>query len=331
MRRAVGTWPYTPVPVLRTPAQYNLEKHVLRVLGHVPKARATSRPEQLSLLGPGFELVEETKLYETPSGLVGDVEDMAFARAISLHSSEKAQYARGYASIVGTAMKSWYRVWIELFAGPGKLYVRDTGAFVPGSPVEALEIPRQFNRYVFADLDPACTESLRKRIGHRHGVHILQGDANSHELLVQIAELVPKNALVVLYGDPEGLHLHWDTIRFFIDRYPHLDLLLNVPISGVVRAVAAGYEDKAAAVLNHPQPRALFDAGARDKGVMYRDWYWRNCAAAGFDQIAAVPIHLRGTNRELYDLMLASRNPLATKFFRIAAGLPEHAPVAVPR
>lgn len=301
------------------------------MLGHLPKPRKElARHEQLSLLGPTYEIVEEPRLYETPAGLVVDADDVAFARAISLHSSEKAHHAHRYASIVGTAMrKNWYRVWIELFAGPGKLYVRDTGKFVPGSPLEALDIPNQFNRYIFADLDPACTQSLRRRIGNRHGVHILQGNANSPELLVQIAELVPRDALVVLYGDPEGLHLHWDTIKFFIDRFKHLDLLLNVPISGVVRAVAAGYDEKASAVMNHPNPRALFDTGARDKGVLYREWYWRNCAAAGFDQIASVPICLTGTNRELYDLMLASRNKLAKKFFRIAAGLPEDAPISV--
>ena len=315
---------------MRTPAPYDLEKNVLRVLGRKPRPKPSRFPEQLSLFGPPMEMVEKPQLYTTTAGLVVDVEDMAFAREITLHSVEKAQCARRYASIVGTAMKKrWYRVWIELFAGPGKLYVRDDGEFVPGSPLEALKIADPFNRYIFSDLDPACTESLRKRVGNRHGVHVLQGDANSPELLVQIAELVPRDALVVLYGDPEGLHLHWNTLKFFIDRFKHLDLLLNVPISGVVRAVAAGYEEKASAVMNHPQPSALFDAGARDKGVLYRDWYWRNCAAAGFDQIAAFPICLKGTNRELYDLMLASRNPLATKFFRIAAGLPEDAPVSV--
>lgn len=314
---------------MRTSGSYDLDKDLQRVLGHVPKPRKARKPEQLSLFGPTYEIVELPRLYETTDGLVVDVDDRAFARAVSLHSSEKAHCARRYAEIVGTAMNSWYTVWIELFAGPGKLYVREIGKFVPGSPVEALNIPRQFNRYLFSDLNPACTESLRRRIGSTHGVHILRGDANSPELLVEIAKLVPRDALVVFYGDPEGLHLHWNTIKFFIDRYPHLDLLLNVPISGVVRAVAAGYDDKASAVMNHPNPRALFDVEARDKGVRYREWYWRNCEAAGFDQIAAVPICLRGTNRELYDLMLASRNKLASKFFRIAAGLAADAPIAV--
>jgi three-Cys-motif partner protein len=314
----------------QTSKPYDLQKHVQRVLKHAPKPVAPKRPMQLSLLEPLVEVVEEPRLYETQAGLVADAEEMAFARAVSLHSAEKAHHARRYASIVGTAMREKkYRVWIELFAGPGKLYVRDTNTFAPGSPIEAMEIPHQFNRYIFSDLDPACTESLRKRVGKRHGVHILQGDANSPELLVEIAKLVSKDALVVLYGDPEGLHLHWDTIKFFIDRFPHLDLLLNVPISGVVRAVSAGYNEKASAVMNHPSPRDLLEPDAQDKGARYREWYWRNCAAAGFDQIASVPICLTGTNRELYDLMLASRNPLAKKFFRIAAGLPEDAPVAV--
>jgi three-Cys-motif partner protein len=316
---------------LRRTGLYDLDKDVQRVLGRVLRAPKARKPEQLSLFGPTHEIIDQARLYETTDGLVVDIQDGAFARAVSLHSSEKAEYAHRYAEIVGTAMKKWYTVWIELFAGPGKLYVRDTGTFVPGSPVQALNIPRQFNRYIFSDLNPACTESLHRRIGNVHGVHILRGDANNPELLVEIAKFVPRDALVVLYGDPEGLHLHWSTIKFFIDRYPHLDLLLNVPISGVVRAVAAGYDGKASAVMNHPNPRALFDTSALDKGVRYREWYWRNCEAAGFDQIAAVPICLKGTTRELYDLMLASRNELASKFFRIAAGLPADAAIALAR
>lgn len=267
--------------------------------------------------------VPRPKKYETQSGLVVDEEEMLFARAISLHSSVKAYYARRYAEIVGTAMrKKWYLTWIELFAGPGKLYIRDTGEFAPGSPLEALTITRPFHRYIFSDLDPACVESLRRRVGNRNGVHILRGDANSPELLVEIAKLVPpRKSLIVLYGDPAGLDLKWDTVQFFIDRFKHLDLLLNVPITGVVRAVAAGYDEKAGALLGHPDPRALYDAAAADKGIAYRDWFRRKCAAEGFTQLEAVRVFLRGTNRDLYDLALASRNPLATKFFCEAAGI----------
>ena len=304
---------------------YDLDLHVQRVLTQSlkPPKTAPESPAQMSLFELEPVAVRRPERYETQSGLVVDENEMLFARAISLHSSVKAYYARRYAEIVATAMRNkWYLTWIELFAGPGKLYVRDTGDFADGSPLEALAITHPFNRYIFSDLDPACVESLRRRIGNRHGVHILQGDANSPELLVEIAKLVPqKNSLVVLYGDPAGLDLKWDTVQFFIDRFKHLDLLLNVPITGVVRAVAAGYDEKAGALLGHPNPRELYDAMAPDKGIAYREWFRRKCAAEGFTQLEAVRVCLRGTNRDLYDLALASRNPLATKFFCAATGI----------
>ena len=131
---------------MRTTGPYDLDKDIERILGRGPKPRKARKPEQLSLFGPVHEIVEHPYLYETTDGLVVDVDDAAFARAVSLHSSGKADCARRYAEIVGMAIKSWYTVWIELFAGPGKLYVRETGRFVPGSPVEALNIPRRFNR-----------------------------------------------------------------------------------------------------------------------------------------------------------------------------------------
>lgn len=303
---------------------YDLDLHVQRVLRRRTKP-VQRRPEspQMALFEMEPVLVPRPEKYETQSGLVVDEEEMLFARAVSLHSSVKAYYARRYAEIVGTAMRNkWYLTWIELFAGPGKLYVRESGEFAPGSPIEALAIRHPFNRYVFSDLDPACVESLRRRVGNRHDVHILQGDANSPELLVEIAKLVPqRNSLVVLYGDPAGLDLKWDTLQFFIDRFKHVDLLLNVPITGVVRAVAAGYEEKAGALLGHPEPRALYDAAAADKGVAYREWFTRKCAAQGFTKLEGVRVCLRGTSRDLYDLVLASRNPLATKFFCDAAGI----------
>jgi three-Cys-motif partner protein len=305
-------------------APYDLDLHVQRVLKQSlkPVQRRAESP-QMSLFEMEPSPVPRSRKYETQSGLVVDEAEMLFARAVSFHSSVKAYYARRYAEIVGTAMRSkWYLTWVELFAGPGKLYLRDRDEFVPGSPLEALAIARPFHRYVFSDLDLACVESLRRRIGKRDNVHILQGDANSPELLVELAKLIPtKNSLVVLYGDPAGLDLKWDTVQFFIDRFKHLDLLLNVPITGVVRAVAAGYDEKAGALLGHPDPRALYDASAPDKGVAYRDWFRRKCAAEGFTQLEAIRVSLRGTNRDLYDLALASRNPLATKFFREAAGI----------
>jgi three-Cys-motif partner protein len=299
---------------------YDLDRHICRVLERERRLASEYVPppaDQLSLFAIEPVAVRPTWRYVTPSGLVVDDEEL-FSRAVSLHSAEKAYCARTYAEIVGTAMgRKWKLWWIELFAGPGRLYVRETGEFVPGSPIEAMLIRRPFDGYVFADLDPACAESLRRRVGDGRSVHVLRGDANGADLLDRIAAIVPKNVLVVIYGDQAGLDLGWPTVQFFIDRYRHLDLLLNLPTEGVVRALAAGYETKAATLLDHPAPRQLIETPGR-KGPPVRDWYCRRLSAEGFDQIETRAIQIRGRRRDLYDLLMASRNPLAPKFFHEA-------------
>ncbi|HKP89797.1 MAG TPA: three-Cys-motif partner protein TcmP [Thermoleophilaceae bacterium] len=271
---------------------------------------------------------EQERLFEVPEAAVGPPkttkppvlvmdDEGHWSRAVSNHSAEKAYYVRRLAEIIGTGMrlkwpgKLW---WIELFAGPGRLYLRETDAYVPGSPVEAVSVKHPFTGYVFADLDPRCVSSLSQRV-ERPGVHVLQGDANSASLLDRVASIVPRDALVVLYGDQEGLDLGWDTVKFLIDRYPHLDLLLNLPVAGAVRALAAGHDGKAGAMLGHEAPLDLVTRPALSRGASLRDWYWRKLAAEGYDHINCVPIKLQGRNTDLYDLMLASRASKALEFF----------------
>lgn len=254
----------------------------------------------------------------TTDGLIPD-DEMLFSRLVSLHSLVKAAAARAYADMVGTAIGGKRPLWwVELFCGPGKLLVRETGEFAPGSPIEALNIRRPFDGYVFCDLSPACVESLRRRVGDRPGTHVLCGDANSAAIHDAIVSIVPRNALLVLYSDPEGLDGAFSTLKFFIDRYPHLDLLLNLPVAGLVRAVTAGYVDKAAAVLDYPNPREAIEPWGPKKGEIVRDYYRRRLEAEGFNQIHGTTVKVTTKNVSLYDLLVASRHPLAKKFFEAA-------------
>lgn len=305
---------------------YDLDEHVRRAILRQTSPRRCRREKsgQGSLFDTDdYRVVSDLKPRRETNGLVPD-DDMLFSRVVHLHSAAKAAYARRYADIVGTAMggKKWPLWWVELFAGPGQLYVKETGEFVPGSPLEAMRIRRPFDGYVFADLSEPCAESLRRRVGTNPRAHVLCGDANGAELRDKIARLVPRNALVVLYGDQEGLDLQWDTVKHFIDRYGMLDLLLNLPTAGAVRALAAGYDKKAAAMLDHVEPQRLIE-GSAAKGASISDWYRRRLAAEGFDKIEGVTIYLSGRKRELYDLLLASRHPLAPRFFAEAVALRE--------
>lgn len=296
---------------------YDLERHVRSVLERAaaPPKRRRNDPNQLEL-----ELdLPRARHYETEQGLVAVEPEMAFARAISRHSIDKAFCVREYARLVATTMRSKFPAlwWVELFCGPGRLYVREDDQFIDGSPLEALGIRFPFTGYIFSDLANACVESLRRRVGDRPDVQIRRGNANDPELLVEIASLIPRNALVVLYCDQAGLDLEWNTIEFFSSRFRQLDLLLNVPVEQAVRAIAAG--DKLDDERYFRKARAMFgvsvDAQLPRRATLLRDVFHRRLAHAGFGQICSHTIQLVGRNRDLYDLILASRHPLAPKFF----------------
>jgi three-Cys-motif partner protein len=308
---------------------YDLDLDVQRVLAN---EKQLAKENALLAHGPQLELFPgetfETRpfwRYET-QGLVVD-DDLLFSRAISEHSLVKAYCARRYAEIVGTAMRGKCPLWwVELYAGPGQLYRRDAGKFALGSPLEALSIPRPFSGYLFVDLNRRCVGSLERRIGHVKNVHILQGDANSVDTLDNVATIVPRKALVVLYADPAGVTLDWLTVKFFIDRWRRLDLLLNLPTIGLVRAIAGGDGvARASRFLSHPEPRRLIAVAPGMKDDAIRLQYRQNLEAHGFHQIDGVTVKLHGRNRDLYDLLIASRHPLAAKIFREAARQPRAA------
>jgi three-Cys-motif partner protein len=275
-------------------------------------AHAAQREGSASELKTALKLDRQATLVRAPDGL--------WARKVCLHSLDKAHYSHYYADMVGTGMKNAYPgpiAWVELFAGPGMLYVKDLDSFKPGSPVEALDIRDPFDIYVFADLAERCSDSLKQRVGDR--AHVFQGNANSADLHDRILAVVPRNALVVLYADPAGLDLDFKTIKFFAERYQHLDLLLNFPVPGIDRALSAGQEAKASRVLNHPAPVELIGPGSGRTRVSVREYYERQLAALGYTEFPpGQVIRLHGKNVALYDLMLASRNPRAKKFFREA-------------
>lgn len=252
-----------------------------------------------------------------PTLVAGSEPDLP-ARRVCLHSLDKAHYARYYADIVGRAMRKAYLgplVWIELFAGPGELYVEGLEQFKPGSPVEAVNIESPFDKYVFVDLDPRCVAALRARIGGSDRVHCIEGSANDPNVHDKIVQLVPRRSLVVLYADPEGLDLDFDTLKFFARRYKHLDLLINFPVPGLHRALSANQQAKASRVLNHPSPIELIGPGSSRSRQSMRDWFAGQLRGLGYTEFDSTVIRYEPTQSPLYDLMIASREPKAIKFF----------------
>jgi len=160
---------------------------------------------------------------------------------IGIWSEIKLDIIKEYANTFTTIMKSqeWCKgyVYIDAFAGPGIHISRQTGEFVQGSPLNALEIDNPFTEYHYIDIDKEKAETLKRLTGDRTNINIYQEDCN--EVLVK--KILPtlqyeskKRALCIL--DPYGLHLHWETI-ITAAKLRTTEIFLNFPLMDMNRNV----------------------------------------------------------------------------------------------
>ncbi len=73
-----------------------------------------------------------------------------------------------FAKMFSTGMKptehktGWAnRVYLELFSGPGKCLVRETGEETAGSPLQVID--HEFTRFIFVDIDTSAAKALKKQ------------------------------------------------------------------------------------------------------------------------------------------------------------------------
>ena len=142
-------------------------------------------------------------------------------------------YAFAYSRILNA--KKLPHVYIDAFAGAGQHISKGTGEFVPGSPLNALNVRPPFREYHFIDLNSDKVEYLQNLTAGKNDVHIYQGDCND----VLIRQIFPtleyesyRRALCLL--DPYGLDLNWD-VMFRAGQLGTIDLFLNFPVMDMNR------------------------------------------------------------------------------------------------
>jgi three-Cys-motif partner protein len=284
-------------------------------------AAEASRPSQpeaekrhLKLIEPDNQLGlrdEVEQVLEAPDGLP--------ARRIRPHSSSKAWMVGRDLAIVAKAMnRKWFNLhYLELQAGPGLLLDEETRGYVEGSPLQALNLNPPFDAYTLAEKSERLVDALRVRVGVRPNTRILCGDANDPAHLERIAAGISERDLVIAYLDPEGLELEFATVRFLAGQFPHIDFLINLPVSGIHRALAARPDDdeilaRVEAALDHPRPAELLTG---DPPQAIRDWHARRLEDLGLEHITRRTVRVQANNSPLYDVVLASRHPKAVELF----------------
>lgn len=158
------------------------------------------------------------------------IDDGLPVRSAGQWTKDKLFFWNRYLEITTSAMvgsRHWAAVvYVDLFAGPGVLQLRDSGQRIPGSVVLAANTPKPFDRLLVCEKDQdiaAACEARLKASGVANRSSVFVGDCN--ERISDLVREIPDRSLTLAFVDPEGLHVHFDTL-LALARDRRVDLLI---------------------------------------------------------------------------------------------------------
>jgi three-Cys-motif partner protein len=244
---------------------------------------------------------------------------------------KKYQLVQYYSRLFVNSMRNkWdYLIYVDLFAGTGRARIGSTGIIVPASPLLAIDIPNQFDRYIFCEIERKRIEALRKRVRRDFpsvDARYVCGDANE-EVSSILAEMpAPSRNCTVLcfcFVDPYRLaNLRFETIRALSTRY--VDFLVLIPAYMDAQRNLQNYlkpsSDRVEAFLGLPDWRDRWkkatNAG-RKFGEFVVDQFGSQMGKLDYHYGGLGDTELvRGTSKNipLYRLAFFSRHSLGAKF-----------------
>lgn len=264
-------------------------------------------------------------------------------RRAGLWARAKLDYLARYINSFETSMRQKWdvRCYIDLFAGPGKNRIRDTGEILLGSPLIALTTRYPFTGYFFVELSPEDADALRSwcNASPEHGkVEIFPGDSNIivNDIVGRLKQVDQARhqsglwtSLNLAFLDPEGLELQWETVAKLAS-VRRMDLIIIYPQYGLnINMRQAFKSDKWTAVdgffggaewkdLYHKYLRRLFGIHRH-----LLDLYRGNLQQLGYQEVLRdyetgdEPL-IRNAKRRapMYRLLFASKHPLGHHFWK---------------
>jgi three-Cys-motif partner protein len=225
-----------------------------------------------------------------------------------------------YARMFATGMKNrWsHRVYLELFSGPGKCFVRDNSKEVPGSPLKVIE--QEFTRFIFTELSAPAAEALAQRLApfpNAEKAEMWCGDCAEaiHEFVL------PRDALTFAFIDPTGIgHAPFELIES-LHQKTRCDFLINIQHGMGIKMNMHQYTPDAneecalTRFLGNEKWKTLprHDAGAFFRGVL--DIYKQQLEAIGYKFTGRRVLIANKKHTPLYLLLFASQHPKGAEFW----------------
>jgi three-Cys-motif partner protein len=214
---------------------------------------------------------------------------------------------------------------VDLYCGPGRVYVEDSGSFENGSPLiaweESVKGATPFSKVFVADIDRKYSVACNRRLELR-GAPVRNAVGAAAETARWASSQMDPSGLHLVFLDPFNLGaLPFDVFRsFFFLR--SVDFIVHVSANDLQRNLDS-YLASDDSVMDAFAPgwRDRVTMGARNsmRGTAFE--YWLSLfKREGFDGAKAQPLIRGPNNQPLYWLVAISRHPLAGKLWNDVAG-----------
>lgn len=247
-------------------------------------------------------------------------------------SDEKYRQIAFYSGLFSKAMKGYWseRVYVDLFAGAGLARVRPDMQVVPGTPLLALGVEEQFDRYIFCEASPTRADALEARIAARFpesDTQVLRVDVNRE--VNQVVRAVTQNnqagdLLALFVVDPFALNnVQFSTIRLLAEIRSDFIVLIPAWMDGN-RNILHYFDANDTTLdtyLGQSEWRERWYAAREGNsdtfGRFIGDEFTKQMRTLGFEHggIENAMVVRNSRNSPLYYLVLYSRHPLAERFW----------------
>jgi three-Cys-motif partner protein len=246
-------------------------------------------------------------------------------------SEEKYRLVSLYATMFTKAMRDKFDalVYIDMFAGPGRVQIKATPRIYASSPMNALAIEPRFDRLIFCEQDEARMAALKARCvahGADRDVRFASGDVNAK--VGEILQHLPKyrkdyGVLTLCFVDPYKMaNLSFKTLEAFRDLW--VDFLVLIPSEMDAERGKHAYVDAdnttVGTFVGNPEWRSVW-TDVEKNGIRFEQFvveeFGRSMTRIDRVDPGLSQTHvIRNTvNRQLYRLALYSRSKIAGKFW----------------
>lgn len=241
-------------------------------------------------------------------------------------AKDKLYYLNHYLDIMSVGMKNRWPsklYYVDLFAGPGRCKIRDTGEEVDGSPLIALKY--DFAKYFLFEADSASCQALETRVRSRSAEKSSKAVIRNVDCNKGVEEItLPSSSLGLAFIDPTGIsQLSFETVRKLCEGRK-IDLIINFPEGMGIRMNLHQYTRTEKTALSRfmgsSRWQQLYTRGSLsfdDACRTIAQEYLYNLTSLGYIAVDKdwIPVKTR-QNSLLYYLLFASKHPRGTDLWR---------------